>query len=340
MIKRLAKILLIIIIVLSVFYFLGPKVESPDLDKTLPEVTSDLMQLEKEINQREASIENLKPDNEARIVWFDSIPQKTKYSIVYLHGWSASQEEGDPLHQETAKRFGCNLYLPRLAGHGLDENENMLHLTATDLLNSAKEAIAVGKKLGDKVILMTTSTGGTLALHLAGGDEDIAGLILYSPNIEIFDPNAKLLAKNWGLQMAKMVDGDDYYEFGNSTPIKNQYWTTKYRLEALVQLQALLESTMVEETYEKITQPVFIGYYYRDEVHQDSTVSVAAMLEMFDDLGTNSEKKSKKAFPKSGDHVLASYITSKDLESVRTETFRFLEETLGMQVKIPVKGTP
>ncbi len=75
-------------------------------------------------------------------------------------------------------------------------------------------------------------------------------------------------------------------------------------------------------------QPVFLGYYYKDEIHQDSTVSVPAMLEMFQHLGTPEDQKRKVAFPNVGAHVMTSYITSKDLESVKMETNRFLEEVL------------
>ena len=324
--RRFLKVALALVVLVLVTYVLGPKVAPLNLDKTLPTVTSDLAQLEREIQDKEASIQNIRPDNEARIIWADSVPTRTEYSIVYLHGWSASQEEGDPLHMETAKRYGCNLYLPRLAGHGLMEEEPMLNLTADQLVQSAKEAIAVGKQLGKKVILMSTSTGGTLALPLAGGDSDIAALVLYSPNIEIFDPTAKLLSKPWGLQLAQFVTGKDYHEFDNRNPIRDQYWTTKYRLEALTQLQALVDETMVEETFKSVTQPVFLGYYYKDAIHQDSVVSVSAMLDMFDSLGTAEEFKEKVAFPDVGNHVIASYIESKDLESVRLETFEFLEE--------------
>ena len=320
--------------VLIIVYVMGPKVDTPNLDKSLPEVTSDLALLEEEITRNEAAIPNIKPDNEARIVWADSIPGKTAYSIVYLHGWSASQEEGDPVHLETAKRYGCNLYLPRLAGHGLIEDEPMLTLTADKLLASAKEAIAVAKQLGDKVVLMATSTGGTLALYLAGGDPDIAGILLYSPNIEIFDPNATLLAKPWGLQMAKLVKGGDYHVFDNITASDRKYWTPKYRVEALTQLQVLVDKTMTEETFKSVHQPVFLGYYYRDEIHQDSTVSVPAMLRMFEHLSTPDDKKKKVAFPDVEAHVISSYITSKDIESVLRETNSFLENYLELKLGI------
>lgn len=336
MMRKTLKFLLFFAGLLLLVYFLGPEVDTPILDRSRPVITSNLTQLEAEINRHEAAIPNIKPDNEARIIWADSIPKKTAYSIVYLHGWSASQEEGDPIHIETAKRYGYNLYLPRLSGHGLIEDEPLLTITADKLVNSAKEAIAVGKQLGDKVILMATSTGGTLALYLAGGDPDIAGLLLYSPNIEIFDSNAKLLTKHWGVQLAKLVKGGDYHEFEDPTEADRKYWTTKYRVEALAQLQVLMDETMTEETFRRLKQPVFLGYYYKDEIHQDSTVSVSAMLRMFDELGTPADQKRKVAFPNVGEHVMTSYITSKDLESVKRETNSFMEEVLGLKPQLTV----
>ena len=329
---RFLKILVGIIIVLGLLYFLGPKVEAPNLNKPLPQVEKDLLVLANEISAREAMVSNIKADNQSRIIWADSVPTKTEYSIVYLHGWSASQEEGSPIHSETARRYGFNLYLPRLVGHGLIEKEPMLDLTAERLLDSARDAIAVGKQLGKKVILMGTSTGGTLALHFAAElSDEVAALLLYSPNIEIFDPNAKLMSGPWGLQVLKAIKGSDYHEFDTDDELKNQFWTTKYRVEALVHLQALMDETMTEETFSRIHQPTFLGYYFKDEVHQDSVVSVGAMLEMFDALGTEPSRKEKVAFPEVGDHVMTSYITSKDLESVKKETFDFLEEQLHLK---------
>ncbi|PRX57761.1 alpha/beta hydrolase [Flagellimonas meridianipacifica] len=330
--KKVFKGILWVIALLVILFLVGPEVEKPNLDTTLPTVPSNLLALEEMIMAREKEMPNIKADNEARIVWYDSVPQKTEYSIVYLHGWSASQAEGNPLHIKTAKRYGCNLYLPRLAGHGLEEEEPMLNLTANELIASAKEAIAVGKKLGEKVILIATSTGGTLALHLAGGDEDIAGLILYSPNIEIYDQNAKVLAGPWGLQLARLVKQGDYHEF-EANEIKRKYWTSKYRVEALTHLQALVDHTMKPETFQKVTQPVFMGYFFKNDSIQDKVVSVPAMLNMYKELGTPNSLKRKKAFSEVGDHVIASNITSKDLDAVEKETNGFIKEILGIQPK-------
>lgn len=328
--KKLVKWTLIIVLPLLALYFAGPQVTVDDLNKDLPEAPSDLNELQAFVDQKEAAFDNIKPDNEGEIVWFDSIPTVTEYSMVYLHGFSASRREGSPIHRELAKRYGCNLYLPRIAGHGLIEKEAMLDLTAEDMMKSAAEAIAVGMKIGKKVILVTTSTGGTYGLYLAGNNPDIAGLVLYSPNIQIYDPNSWLLAKPWGLQLARMVKGSDYHEWEISDD-RAGYWTNKYRLEVLTELQALVETTMVPETFKEVTQPTFLGYYYKSEEEQDNTVSVAAMLKMYDDLGTEESLKRKVAFPESGHHVIGCDLTSGAVDQVKMETEKFLEEVMGLE---------
>ena len=328
--KRILGALLIIIVLLVITFLLGPKPATPDLSIKPVQVSSDLTYLADSINASESKVANLKPDNESRIIFADSVPSKTEYSIVYLHGFSASQEEGDPLHEELANRYHSNLFLPRLRGHGLIEKEAMLDLKAEDLVRSAQEAIAVGKQLGEKVILLTTSTGGTLGLYLAQNDPDISGIILYSPNIDIFDPASKLLTLPWGLQMARQVIGGNY-NYWELDSTRANYWTNKYRLEVLIQLRHLVDITMVPETFENVTQPVFLGYYYKSDAAMDSTVSVPAMLTMYDQLGTPDEKKVKVAFPEAKHHVIASHLTSKDLESIRKETYTFMEEVLRLR---------
>ncbi len=320
----------LIIVVLLATYFLGPKVEFDPISRELPEVSSDLHALESKIQERESSKKNIRKNNEAEIVWYDSVPSVTEYSMVYLHGFSASKVEGNPIHRDLAKRYGCNLYLPRLAGHGLIEEEAMLNLTAADMMRSAAEAIAVGMEIGKKVILLTTSTGGTYGLYLAENNPEIAGIILYSPNIKIYDPNSFLLSKPWGLQLARLVKGSDYNQWPLDSSRAN-YWTNKYRLEVLTHLQALVENTMVPETFSGVHQPVFLGYYYKNDTAQDNTVSIPAMLEMYNQLGTPDELKRKVAFPNAQHHVIGSYLTSESVNEVRYETIKFLEDVVKLK---------
>jgi esterase/lipase len=320
----------IILLVLIVVYFLGPRPLSPKYAKELPSVPSDYTALQNYIATNEAK-HKLKPDNEARIVWFnDSLKEKTEYAVVYLHGFSASQEEGDPVHKEFAKKFGCNLYLSRLDAHGIDTAEPLANFTAEGLWNSAKEAYAIGKQLGKKVILMSTSTGGTIALKLAAEYPEIAGLILLSPNIAINDKNAWLLNNHWGLQIAHLVTGK-HRTVTDTTAIYAQYWNNRYVTASLVQLEELLETTMKESTFKKITQPTLLLYYFKDEEHQDDVVKVSAMKRMFTQLGTEENLKRQVALPNTGNHVLGSPIKSKDVASVQKECERFAIEVMHMK---------
>ena len=199
--------LVIALVAIVIFYFSGPSPSSPLYDKTMPVVPAEASVLESYIATSERR-HKIKPDNEARIVWADSTKKKTEYAVVYLHGFSASQMEGDPIHQRFAKQFGCNLYLARLADHGVDTTESLLQFSADRFWQSAKEALVVGNAIGEKVILMSTSTGGTVALMLAAEYPDkVFALISMSPNIAINDPAAFLLNDPWGLQIAPIGDG-------------------------------------------------------------------------------------------------------------------------------------
>jgi esterase/lipase len=320
------KIGFFILINIVAIYLLGPHPEKPYFDEILPSVPSQIS-IDEYISKSEANFK-IKPDNEAKIVWADSANEITEYAIVYLHGFSASQMEGNPVHRNIAKKFNCNLYLSRLAEHGLSGSDAMLHLTAENLWESAKDAYAIGKKIGKKVILMSTSTGGTLALQLAANYPEIAGVILYSPNIEIKNPTAPLFNNPWGIQIARLFQGSKFKNVAYTHKDFPKYWTPHYRLEAVVALQNLIEATMTEATFKKIHQPTLALYYYKDEAHQDNVVKVSAIQKMMRQIATPSNLKMEMAMPNTGNHVLASPFVSKDVEGVEKETAKFIAEKI------------
>ena len=320
----------VLVLLLIVVYFLGPQPATPVYTTNLPILPAEADALENYILTNE-SRHKLKPDNEARILWLhDSLKEKTEYALVYLHGFSASQEEGDPLHYELAQKFGCNLYLSRLDAHGIDTINPLANFTALGYWNSAKEAFAIGRQLGKKIILVSTSTGGTVALKLAAEYPEIAGLILLSPNIAINDANAWMLNNHWGLQIAELIEGKQR-KVDDTTAIYAQYWNDQYATKSLVQLEELVESTMKEATFKKVKQPVLLLYYYKDKQHQDRVVKVSAMRRMFKQLGTPDRLKREVAIPEAGDHVIGSYVKSKDIKSVEVACENFLKEVMQMQ---------
>ncbi len=316
----------IIIIALAVTYFVGPSPKTPDYSENLPNVPGpgNLVEF---VSKKESGL-NIKPGNEAQIVWADSSEGvKTKYAIVYLHGFTASHEEGASIHRDFAKRYGCNLYLARLSEHGIDTDEALLNYTAEGVWNSALEALAIGKSLGEKIIVMSTSTGGTLALKLAAIDKDVVGLINYSPNIEINDPAAFLLNDPWGLQIARLVFGGDYRTVESDDEYR-KYWYDKYRLESIVQLQELVETMAVSETFERVKCATFNGVYYKDDENQDEVVRVSAIRKMHDELSTPDQEKWFKEFPEAKAHVIANKARSKSFPEVKAATFEFAESIL------------
>jgi esterase/lipase len=328
--KTFGKWIIGIILVLFITYSVGPRPSKPDFTFREANLPVSLPELEKTINQGEKAVIGIRPDNQARIIWADSSKkEKTPVAFLYLHGFSASQKEGDPVHKDLAKKHNANLYLSRLAEHGIDRGDsNLIGLTAEDYEASAEKALQIAEKLGDEVIVIGTSAGGMLALHVASGHPEIKALILYSPCIKLFDRAAVILDKPWGLQMARMVTGEPVKRFKPESQAHANYWQLNYRIEALVVLQNLISNTMKPDVFSKIKCPVFLGYYYKNETEQDSTVSVPAMLNMFSELGTPEELRVSKAFPDAGAHVIGSYIRSKDWQSVEDETERFLADIL------------
>lgn len=315
-------------ILLLIFLF-GPKPSKPVYNTQLPEISADLGQLDSYIAQKEAKYA-VKPDNQSRIIWANNtLKQKTEWVLLYLHGFSASWYEGSNLNLNFAARYHCNAYFPRLAEHGLVTEEPLLNMRPDSLWNSAKEALIIARKLGHKVIIMSTSTGGTLALKLASEyPELVQGLILYSPNIEINAPTG-IVTKPWGLQVSRLIFGGQYRIVNEQFNSKEcNYWNCKYRLEAVMYLQQLVETTMTQETFQKVKCPVFLGYYYKNKKEQDQVVRVGAALEMFEQLGTSANQKNKKGFPDAGVHVIANSLFSKDFKNVEWETFRFADNLI------------
>ena len=333
--KKSIRILLILILLPVLVYRLGPHPKEPRLTNQLPKINCSLDNIEQFIQEKESKLP-LKPDNESRIVWNnDSLKEKTDWCLLYLHGFSASWYEGYPTHQNFARRFGMNAYLPRLADHGIITGDALINMTPDNLYESAKEALVVAHILGKKVVIMGTSTGGTLALKLAAEfPEMIDALVLLSPNVKINNPKAFLLSGPWGLQIARKVYNSDYRITNEDFECKEcQYWDCKYRLEATVYLQQLIEATMNRETFEKVKAPLFVGYYYKDETHQDPVVCVDAIIKMFDQVGTPNEFKRKQAFPKAGGHVIGGELFSGSLEEVQKACLLFAEEILKINRK-------
>ena len=79
--------------------------------------------------------------------------------------------------------MNANIFYTRLTGHGRS-NAAMAEATVNDWANDAVEALEIGKQLGERVMIVGTSTGATLAAWLATYDQsnDILAHVWISPN--------------------------------------------------------------------------------------------------------------------------------------------------------------
>lgn len=341
MLKKILPAIMAIAIILAFTWILGPKATVQNLSGEYPSVPSDFSALENYIAQKEDTVKGLKPGNEAKIIWADSVNKsKTPYSIVYIHGFGASEMEGSPVNRLLAEHFGSNLYLARLPEHGIDRSDAMKYMSAEKLMQGAREAYMIGKSLGDSVIVVGTSMGGALSINLASERPDMKALVLYSPAVgvnsdmldQFFQPWRKFIFQNFML--------DNGMRMNPREGEKAKYWSEQYHVNSYESLAVLIKSTMNDSTFTKIKQPLFLGYFYKSDKEQDFVVSVPKMLEMYDKVNTPTQYKDKNPFPESGDHVIASAITSKDWEGVLKSTIDFLETVANVkrnQELVPVQ---
>jgi hypothetical protein len=127
--------------------------------------------------------------------------------------------------------------------------------------------------------------------------------------------------------------GKDHIITANQTAVFKKYWYSKFPLESLTELEELVETSMTKENFSKVNQPTLLLYYYKNEKEQDNVVSVAAMKDMFEQLGTSANMKKQVVIPNAGDHVIGGAIISKDIQAVEKETEQFAIEILKLNLK-------
>lgn len=302
---------------------------------TLPaDIPHDLSELDNFLAKEEARYD-LKLGTEARIIWQpEKRHQQTDYALVYLHGFRASHPEGHPVHRKIADFLGANLFLSRLQEHGIRSENPLQNLTREKLLESARFAFAIGKKIGDKVILMGTSTGGSLALYLAAQPSfknKIAGIILYSPLIRFFGIKEKLfLQHKLSRKILRFLRGGSHQiHAAQTTQDEDRIWDPVYALQGALALGSFVDHHMRSELFKQIECPVFIGYYYKNRRKQDKVVSVPAIKKMADQLNSDASSVYVANFPNAKTHVICNYLVSKSIKKVIKES-RFFLKSIGL----------
>ena len=292
---------IVFVAILAGLYTFSPRVDTSYTYQALT-IPSDI---ESFVNDQERRFSDITAGTEKKITWADEPSSRTAYSVVYLHGFSSSRQDTAPLANLVARQLGANLYETRFKGHGRPA-DTMKSVTVNDWLNDARHAYDIGTTLGDKVVVVGLSTGGTLALWLTAQAElsQLSHTVLISPNLGPADSNAELLLLPMGDEIARLVVGD-YREWKPVNAQQAQYWTTRYPVEALVTMMGVVDVTR-RQPVENITTPVLTLYS-----EQDRIVDIAKTQAMLERLPIASRQSI--VISDSGDklqHVLAGDVLS------------------------------
>lgn len=284
----------------------GPTVNL-DYTITTPDLANDLDQY---LIQRESRFADIINGTEKTIIWANPAAKlKTELSVVFIHGFAASRRELSPLIENLAEALNANLFLTRLRGHGRDGNA-MLEGTVNHYLNDAVEALHIGKQLGTKTLVIGNSTGATLATWLAYNyPQDVAQLVLVSPNYGPRRHEANLMLLPWGKWILYAVEGRQY-SFDTQNEFHAKFWTSSFPSEALLPMMGLVK-LVTNGPLHRINMPVLVLY----DPH-DTIVSPALILETYQRFGN--QRKHIIAFEHSQDpqhHILAGDILSPDTTS-------------------------
>lgn len=258
--------LALVVVAATLAIWLGPRPRVV-LNWLADELPTDLKRLPDWLSEREASEHNITEGAEKHIEFADSDhPLKTPYVVLYLHGFSATRQEIAPVPERVAAALGANYYGARLTGHGQD-GESLGRSTARQWLKDTTEAWQIACELGQRVIVISCSTGGTLATWLAeqpSTQHRLAALVMFSPNYQPKHWASHLFGWPWSRYWVKYLAGEQY-GWEAAGELNQRYWTNQYPTRVLHELQALVTAVR-NSPVERIKAPSLFIYSDDDQV--------------------------------------------------------------------------
>lgn len=273
--KILGRGLLAVIILIALVFAVTPKEPVNRSAAFDPATLGD--DLDAYLATTEGLFTDIVPTTQKEIIWAGAKGAKTPLSVIYLHGFSATKFEIRPVPDQVAAALGANLFYTRLAGHGRG-SAAMAEPDAGDWIRDMREALAIGRRLGDRVLVISTSTGGTLAAIAATDPEmskDVAGMVFVSPNFGI-DKTASFLlnlplVRYWGPVLA----GEER-SFDTRNVDHQRLWTTRYPTISTIPMEALVQDALAQD-YTKAIPPALFIFATDDRVVQPAvTAEIAA----------------------------------------------------------------
>ena len=314
-----------VLLTLLLCFILGPR---PRLDARAPvvRVPPDLMgiDLENWLIGSEARVANIIDGAEARILWNDpETPAKTPLCFLYIHGFSASRQETAPVTERLAALYGANIFDARLEGHGVGQHGMLKE--AEGWLQSMVDAWEIATRLGDRVVIVATSTGAPLSVWLAaqpGVAEKVQAMLLMAPNFKIRNPMGFLLTWPWAPHWVPLVLGK-FHEWEPETEEHGQFWTNRYSTLALIEMQKMVDWAR-RQNLNTFKIPLAMMY-----LRNDPTIDPAAAIKALNQWG--SDNKKTIPVPLDGDaasHVFTGHLSGPHRTDWTIDEFQqFLETT-------------
>lgn len=239
--RALGRGLLAILGVLGLMWLFGPY-EPAALDAHFDESKLD-KGVGAYLTWREAQVEGITAGIQKQVIWAGAPETQTDWSVLYIHGFSATAQEIRPVPDRVAAAFGANLVLTRLQGHGRGA-EAMAEGTVAGWMADTAEALAVARRVGKRVLVIATSTGGTLVSAAALDPalmQGVAGTVMVAPNYQINNPAAPLLTLPAARYWLPLLAGDRR-SFEPLNADQQTYWTTEYPSVAVLPMAALVKA--------------------------------------------------------------------------------------------------
>jgi alpha-beta hydrolase superfamily lysophospholipase len=110
-------------------------------------------------------------------------------------------------------------------------------------VDDAAEAMAIGRRLGERVVIMGSSTGATLGTLIASRPDlsaDLAGLVALSPNYALQNWRSFLLTIPFAREVIPYLGPATFGEASESAAV-NANWTVTYPTAALLPMARLVE---------------------------------------------------------------------------------------------------
>nr|WP_319393525.1 alpha/beta fold hydrolase [uncultured Desulfobacter sp.] len=292
-------------IIAAIIFISGPQVR---IDQTIiPKILP--LDIDDYLIRQEQQYSDIIPGTRKTVIWAGKTNEQTEFSVVYIHGFSATRKETAPLSDLAAKALGANLFYTRLTGHGRT-GQAMADAGVKDWLNDVVEAYEIGRRLGKKVVMIGCSTGGISLAWLAhraatlGGMDALYACIFLSPNFRPQNRFSAMLTWPWGRQIARIVIGRERAVTPENKG-HEQYWTTRYPVAALLPMMGLVKHVGALDL-SKIRVPCLFIYSPQDQI-----IHVPALEQAFEQMGC--VRKQLVPFTDSADpgqHILAGDIFS------------------------------